>query len=152
MKKIYTFIMLLSFGSATLIGCSSSKNASKSGGILGGAAGDVTGTVIKTVGTVVGLILLSKLIKSVLNTVGGSTAFEGVAKNNSFMTNFSEDTKLNSFAQSGLMKTALQVLVAERFEIPLVTVANNYNNLTTVGDLATFIGKNGSAKKLLEIK
>ena len=150
MKKIYTFIMLVSFGSATFVGCSSSKNATKDGGILGG--GDVTGTVIKTVGTVVGLILLSKLIKSILKTVGGSTAFESTAQNSSFMNNFNENTKLNSFASNNLMKTALQVLVAERFEIPLTTVANNYNSLTTVGDLATFIGKNGSAKKLGELK
>jgi hypothetical protein len=149
MKKVYTFIMLLTFGSATFVGCSSSKNSAK-GGILGG--GGVTGTVVKTVGTVVGLIVLSKIIKSVLKTVGGSTAFEGVTSNNSFTTNFNEDTKLNSFAQSTLLKTALQILVAERFEIPLTTVANNYNSLTTVGDLATFIGKNGSAKKLGEIK
>jgi hypothetical protein len=150
MKKVYTFIMLLSIGSITFVGCSSSKNATKDTGILGG--GNVAGSVVKTVGTVVGLILLSKLIKSVLKTVGGSTAFEPVAKSNSFITNFNEDTKLNSFAQSPLLKTALQVLVAERFEIPLATVANNYNSLTTVGDLATFIGKNGSAKKLIEIK
>ncbi len=148
MKKVYTFIMLLSFGSATFVGCSSSKNSTKD--ILGG--GTVTGTVVKTVGTVVGLILLSKIIKSVLKTVGGSTAFAPVANSSSFITDFNEDTKLNSFAQNNLLKTALQVLVAERFEIPLTTVANNYNSLTTVGDLATFIGKNGSAKKLSEIK
>ena len=148
MKKMYSFIMLLSFASITFVGCSSSKNATKD--VLG--TGGVTGTVVKTVGTVVGLILLSKLIKSVLKTVGGSTAFEGVAKSNNFMTNFNEDTKLNSFANNNLMKTALQVLVAEHYQIPLTTVANSYITLNTVGDLATFIGKNASAKALVEIK
>jgi hypothetical protein len=148
MKKIYTFIMLLSFGSATFVGCSSSKNSTK--GILGG--GGVTGTVVKTVGTIVGLILLSKLIKSVLKTVGGSKAFENVSQNTAFTSNFNEDTKLNSFANSNLTKTALQVLVAEHYQIPLTTVANSYTNLNTVGDLATFIGKNASANALLKIK
>jgi hypothetical protein len=148
MKKIYTFIMLLSFGSATFVGCSSSKNSTK--GILGG--GGVTGTVVKTVGTIVGLILLSKLIKSVLKTVGGSKAFENVSQNTAFTSNFNEDTKLNSFANSNLTKTALQVLVAEHYQIPLTTVANSYTNLNTVGDLATFIGKNASAQVLLKIK
>ncbi len=148
MKKVYTFIMLLSLGSATFVGCSSSKNATK--GVLGG--GDVAGTVVKTVGTVVGLILLSKLIKSVLKTVGGSTAFESTAQNTAFMSNFNEDTKLNSFANNNLMKTALQVLVAEHYQIPLTTVANSYTSLNTVGDLATFIGKNASAKALVQVK
>ncbi len=94
MKKVYTFIMLLSLGSATFISCSSGKNSTK--GILGG------GTVGKTVGTVVGLILLSKLIKSVLKTIGGSKAFENLSQNNSFMSNFNESTKLNSFAKNDL--------------------------------------------------
>ena len=149
MKKVYTFIMLIALGSATFVGCGTSRNSTK-GGVLGG--GEVAGSVIKTVGTVVGLILLSKLIKSILNTVGGSTAFESVAQNTNFMSNFNEDTKLNSFAQNPLLKTALQVLVAERYQIPLTTVANSYTSLTTVGDLATFIGKNASAKSLLQIK
>ena len=151
MKKIYTIIMLLSFGSATFVSCSSSKKTNK-GGILGGDAGTVTGSVVKTVGTVIGLILLSKLIKSVLNTVGGSKAFEDVAVNKTFMSNFNENTKLNSFANNSLTKTALQVLVAEHYQIPLTTVANTYTNLNTVGDLATFIGKNASAKALAPIK
>ncbi len=151
MKKVYTIIMLISLGSATFVGCSTSKNSTK-GGVLGGAAGGVTGTVVKTVGTVVGLILLSKLIKSVLKTVGGSTAFENVSQNTAFMSNFNEDTKLNSFAQNPLLKTALQVLVAEQYQIPLTTVANSYTSLNTVGDLATFIGKNASAKALVQIK
>ncbi len=147
MKKIYTFIMLLSLGSATFMGCSSSKNTTKD--ILG--AGGVTGTVVKTVATVVGLILLSKLIKSILGTVGGSTAFQSLSQNNGLST-FNEDTKLNSFAQSNLMKTALQVLVAEQYQIPLTTVANSYGSLNTLGDLATFIGKNASAKALQQIR
>ncbi len=149
MKKVYTFIMLLSLGSATFVGCSTSKNSSKS--VLGGAGG-ATGAVVKTVGTVVGLILLSKLIKSVLKTVGGSKAFENSSQNTSFMSNFNEDTKLNSFANSNLTKTALQVLVAEHYQIPLTTVANSYTSLNTLGDLATFIGKNASAKVLVQIK
>ncbi len=147
MKKIYTAIMLLSLGSATFVGCSSSKNTTKD--ILGG--GGVTGTVVKTVATVVGLILLSKLLKSILGTLGGSTAFQSLAQNNG-LSSFNEDTKLNSFAQSNLMKTALQVLVAERYQIPLTTVANNYGSLNTLGDLATFIGQNASAKSLQKIK
>ena len=124
-------------------------NSSK--GVLGGAGG-VTGTVVKTVGTVVGLILLSKLIKSILKTVGGSTAFESTAQNSSFMSNFNEDTKLNSFAQNNLMKTALQVLVADHYQIPLSIVVNKYKSLNTVGDLAKFIGKNGSGNALVQIK
>ncbi len=147
MKKIYTAIMLLSLGSATFVGCSSSKNTTKD--ILG--AGGVTGTVIKTVATVVGLILLSKLLKSILGTLGGSTAFQSLAQNNG-LASFNEETKLNSFAQGNLMKTALQVLVAERYQIPLTTVANNYGSLNTLGDLATFIGENASAKALQQIK
>jgi len=149
MKKVYTFIMLIALGSATFVGCSTSRNSTK-GGVLGG--GDVAGSVVKTVATVVGLILLSKLIKSVLKTVGGSTAFENVGQNTAFMSNFNEDTKLNSFAQNPLLKTALQVLVAEQYQIPLRTVANGYTTLNTVGDLATFIGKNASSKALLQIK
>ena len=149
MKKVYTFIMLIALGSATFVGCGTSRHSTK-GGVLGG--GDVAGSVVKTVATVVGLILLSKLIKSVLKTVGGSTAFENVSQNTAFMSNFNEDTKLNSFAQNPLLKTALQVLVAERYQIPLTTVANGYTSLNTVGDLATFIGKNASAKALVQIK
>ncbi|MEP7253195.1 MAG: hypothetical protein ABI683_12470 [Ginsengibacter sp.] len=148
MKRFYTFIMLLSLSTATFMGCSSGRNSTK--GILGGTG--VGGTVVKTVATVVGLILLSKLIKSVLKTVTGNKIFESLSADKNFMTNFKEDTKLNSVAQNDFMKTALQLLVAEHYQIPLTTVTNNYNSLTTVGDLATFIGKNASAKALLEIK
>ena len=148
MKKIFTFIMLLSFGSASFISCSTSKNSNK--GILGGT--NVGGTVVKTVATVVGLILLSKLLKSVLNTVGGSKSFAGLAQNQAFVTNFNEDTKLSSFAQSNFMNTALQVLVAEHYKIPISTVTNNFKSLRTAGDLATFIGKNAEAKVLAGIK
>jgi hypothetical protein len=148
MKKISTYIMLLSISSATFISCGSSKNSTKS--ILGGA--NVGGTVVKTVATVVGLILLSKLLKSVLNTVGGSKSFAGLAQDPQFTTNFSENTKLSSFASNDLMKTALQVLVAEKYKIPFATVVNNYKNLNTAGDLATFIGQNADAKILAGIK
>jgi hypothetical protein len=148
MKKFSTFIMLLAFGTINFTSCSSSKNSTKD--ILGGST--VGGTVVKTVATVVGLILLSKIIKSVLGTVGGSTAFSGLSQSQNFSANFTEDTKLNSFAKNDLLKTALQVIVSERYQIPLATVANNYNSLVTVGDLATFIGKNASAKALLELK
>jgi hypothetical protein len=148
MKKLFTYIILLSFGSATLVSCGTGKNTTK--GILGGT--NVAGTVVKTVATVVGLILLSKLLKSVLNTVGGSTAFASLSNNQQFRANFNEDTKLSSFAQNDLMKTALQVLVAEHYKIPLTTVVNNYKNLNTAGDLATFIGKNADAKVLAGIK
>ena len=144
MKRFYTFIMLLSLSSATFVGCSSGRNTTK--GILGG------GTVVKTVATVVGIILLSKLVKSILKTIGGSNAFASLSEDKNFTTNFNEDTKLDSFVQNDLMKTALQVLVSEHYQIPFSTITNNYNNLTTIGDLATFIGKNASAKALLEIK
>jgi hypothetical protein len=148
MKKLFTYIVLLSLGSATFVSCGSGKNVTK--GILGGA--NVGGTVVKTVATVVGLILLSKLLKSVLNTVGGSTAFSGLSQNQQFISNFNENTKLSSFASNDLMKTALQVIVAEHYKIPLATVVNNYKNLNTAGDLATFIGQNADAKVLTALK
>jgi len=88
----------------------------------------------------------------VLKAVGGSTAFAGLSQNQHFTTSFNEDTKLSSFAQSDLMKMALQVLVAENYKIPLSTVVSNYNSFNTAGDLATFIGKNADAKILAEIK
>lgn len=148
MKKIFAYILLLSVSSATVISCGGGKNVTK--GILGGT--NIGGTVVKTVATVVGLILLSKLLKSVLNTVGGSTAFSSLSQNQQFISNFNEDTKLSSFASNDLMKTALQVLVSEHYKIPLATVANNYRNLNTAGDLATFIGQNADAKVLAAIK
>jgi len=144
MKRFYTFIMLLSLSSATFVGCSSGRNTTK--GILGG------GTVVKTVATVVGIILLSKLVKSILKTITGSATFASLSEDKNFTTNFNEDTKLDSFVRNDLMKTALQVLVSEHYQIPFSTVTNNYSNLTTVGDFATFIGQNASAKALLEIK
>jgi hypothetical protein len=149
MKRFHAFIMLLALGSATFIGCHPGRNVTKS--ILGGGPG-IGGTVVKTVGTVVGLILLSKLIKSVLKTVTGTKAFESFAQNETFKNNFNEDTKLNSFANNDFMKTALQVVVAQHYQIPLTTVTNNYGSLNTVGDLATFVGQNGSAKVLEGIK
>ena len=149
MKRFHTLIMLLALGSTTFVSCNPGKNVTKS--ILGGGSG-VGGTVVKTVATVVGLILLSKLIKSVMKTVVGSKAFEGFAQNKSFTTNFNEDTKLNSFAKNDFMKTALQVLVAEHYQIPINKVVNNYTSLNTVGDLATFIGQNGSAQALTPLQ
>lgn len=148
MKKIFTYVMLLSFGSVVLLGCGSSKKTNT--GILGGT--NVGGTVVKTVATIVGMILLSKLLKSVLNTVGGSTSFAGLGQNLQFTSSFNEDTKLNSFAQSDLMKMSLQVLVAEKYKIPLNKVMSNYNSFSTAGDLATFIGQNADAKILAGIK
>ena len=144
MKRLYAFVMLLSLSSATFVGCSSGRNTTK--GILGG------GTVVKTVATVVGIILLSKLVKSILKTITGSATFASLSEDKNFTTNFNEDTRLDSFVQNDIMKTALQVLVSEHYQIPFSTVTNNYSNLTTVGDLATFIGKNASAEALLEIK
>lgn len=141
--------MLLALGSASFIGCNSGKNATKS--VFGGGT-SVGGTVVKTVGTVVGLILLSKIIKSVMKTVLGSSSFESLSQNENFKNNFNEDTKLNSFVQNDFLKTALQVLVAQHYQIPLTTVVNNFSGLNTVGDLSTFIGKNASARVLTEIK
>ena len=149
MKKIQTFIVLVAITSATFMGCHPGRSVTKS--ILGGGTG-VGGTVVKTVGTVVGLILLSKLIKSVLKTVVGTKAFSNLSQNENFTNNFNEDTKLNSFAKNDFLKTALQVVVAQHYQIPLTTVVNNYAGLNTVGDLSTFVGKNASAKVLTEIK
>lgn len=148
MKKLFTYIMLVSFGSATFVSCSTGKNSTK--GILGGT--NVGGTVVKTVATVVGLILLSKLLKSVLNTVTKSTAFSGVAETQGFSSGFNEDTKLNTIAKNDLMKTALMALVSEHYKIPLTKVTNNYSHFNTAGDLATFIGENADAKVLQSIK
>lgn len=150
MKKLGIYSMLLAMGSVTFMGCISSKNSAK-GGILGGGAA-IGKTAVKTVATIVGVILLSKLLKSVLNTVGGSSVFGSAAKKQGFLANFNEDTKLNSFANNDLMKTALQVIIAEQYKIPLATVANNFSSIVTAGDLATFIGKNADTKLLLQIK
>ena len=87
-----------------------------------------------------------------MTKVTGAKAFESYAQNENFTKSFNEDTKLSSFAQNDLMKTALQLLVSRQYEIPLTTVANNYSSLQTVGDLATFIGENGSAKALTPLK
>ena len=148
MKKLFTYLMLLSVGSVTFLGCGTSKKSNK--GILGGSG--VGGTVVKTVATVVGLILLSKLLKSVLNTVGGSSSFASLTQDQSFMAGFNENTPLTRIAQNDVMKTALQVLVSQQYKIPFSTVSSNYNNLTTAGDLATFIGQNADAKILEKIK
>jgi hypothetical protein len=148
MKKLFGYFLLLSFSSATIIGCGSSKNSNK--GILGGTG--VGGTVVKTVATVVGVILLSKLLKSVLNTVGGSSSFASLSQDKSFMNNFNENTSLSSIAGNEFTKAALQVLVAEQYKIPLKTVASNFGSLKTAGDLATFVGKNADPKILEKIK
>lgn len=139
--------MLLALGSTTFVGCSNKSTK----GILGGGTA-IGGTVVKTVATVVGLILLSKLIKSVLNKIGGSTAFSSLSSDKNYVNSFNETTMLNSFAQSDMMKTALQLLVAEHYQIPFAKVASSYNKLLTVGDLATFIGENASAKALTPLK
>lgn len=145
MKRVFGFILLISLGASTMQGCRSSRDNT---GILGGAGG----TIAKTVATVVGAILLSKIIKSVLGTITGSGKFSNFASDQNFINNFNEETRLNSFVQNDVLKTALQLLVAQRFEIPMTTVANNFNSLVTVGDLATFIGKNASPRVLNEIK
>lgn len=147
MKKFFGYLMLATMALTTVSSCRSSRNT----GILGGATGAGT-TITKTVATIVGVILLSKIVNAVLKTVSGSTAFNGIAQNNNFAAGFNEDTMLTSFANNDLLKMALQVLVAERFQIPLKTVATNYSNLNTVGDLSTFIGKNASATVLNEFK
>lgn len=148
MKKTGTYIMLLTLASVTFVSCGSSRNSAKSRR----AEPAIGTTVIKTVATAVGVILLAKLIKSVLNTIGGSTVFGGTTQKQSFMANFNEDTKLSSFANNDLMKAALQVLVADQYKIRLATVAQNYSSFNTAGDLATFIGKNADAKILMQIK
>ncbi len=150
MKKLGIYSMLLAMGSITFAGCSSTKNSQK-GGILGNN-GSIATTAVKTVATVVGVILLTKLLKSVLNTVGGSSVFGKPTQQKGLLANFNENTKLSAIANNDLMKTALQVLVAEQYKIPLATVTQNFNSLTTAGDLATFIGQHADAKVLLQIK
>lgn len=145
MKKLFGYVLLLALSANLAQGCRSSRNT----GVLGGGTGT---TITKTVATVVGVILLSKIINAVLKTVSGSTAFSSLAQNQSGFKGFNEDTKLSVLAQNDLLKMALQVLVAERFQIPLNNVANNFSSLMTVGDLATFIGKNASPTVLNEFK
>ena len=150
MKKLCIYSILLAMGSVTFAGCSSSKKSAKDA-VLGGDSSIAT-TAVKTVATIVGVILLTKLLKSVLNTVGGSSIFGSTAQQKGFLENFNENTKLSSFANNDLMKSALQALVAAHYKIPIATVANNYSSLVTAGDLATFIGKNADAKVLAGIK
>ena len=150
MKKLGIYSMLLAMGSVTFAGCSSSKKSTK-GGILGGD-GSITATAIKTVATVVGVILLSKLLKSVLNTVGGSSVFGNTTQQKGLLANFNENTKLSAIANNDLMKSALQALVSVHYKIPLATVTKNFNSLVTAGDLATFIGQNADAKVLMGVK
>ena len=149
MKKIYTYTMLLAMSSVTFLSCGSSKESTK--GIFGDSS-TIGGTVVKTVATIVGAIVLSKIINSIFKTVGTSSSFSSLTNNPSFAAGFNENTKLSSLASNDFMKTALQVIVAEKYKIPLTTVATNFRSLTTVGDLATFIGKNADAKVLNEIK
>lgn len=141
--------MLLALASVTFSGCSSSKKSSKAG-ILGNSG--MGTTAVKTVATIVGVILLSKILKSVLNTVGGSSIFGNSTQKQGFLENFNEDTKISSFANNDLMKVALQAVIAEHYKIPVATVAKNYSSIVTAGDLATFIGKNADAKVLQQIK
>src|SRR6478735_3763062 len=126
MKRFHAFILLATLGTATFTGCMPGRNTTK--GVLGGGTG-LGGTVVKTVATVVGVIVLSKLIKSVLKTVVGSKAFENLSQDENFKNNFNENTKLSSFAQNDYLKTALQILVAQHYQIPLTTVVNNYAGL-----------------------
>ena len=150
MKKLGIYSMLLALGTITFAGCSSSKKSTK-GGVLGGD-GSITTTAIKTVATIVGVILLSKLLKSVLNTVGGSSVFGNTTQQKGLLANFNENTKLSAIANNDLMKSALQALVSVHYKIPLATVTKNFNSLVTAGDLATFIGQNADAKVLMGIK
>ena len=150
MKKLGIYSMLLALGTITFAGCSSSKKSTK-GGVLGGDSSIAT-TAIKTVATIVGVILLSKLLKSVLNTVGGSSVFGNTTQQKGLLANFNENTKLSAIANNDLMKSALQALVSVHYKIPLATVTKNFSSLVTAGDLATFIGQNADAKVLIGIK
>lgn len=148
MKKFFTHIMLLGLSSAILVGCGVNRNNNK--GILGGSG--IGGTVVKGVVTVVGIILITRLLKSVLNTVGGSNSFSSLTQDKSFMKDFNENTPLTSIAGNDISKMALQVLIAEKYKIPLQTVMSNYTGMKTAGDLATFVGQNADAKILETIK
>ena len=150
MKKLAIYSMLLAMGTITFAGCSGSKKSTK-GGVIGGDS-SVAITAIKTVATIVGVILLSKLLKSVLNTVGGSSVFGNTTQQKGLLANFNENTKLSAIANNDLMKSALQALVSVHYKIPLATVTKNFNSLVTAGDLATFIGQNADAKVLMGVK
>ena len=150
MKKLGIYSVLLAMGSVTFAGCNSSRKSTK-GGVLGGD-GSITTTAIKTVATIVGVILLSKLLKSVLNTVGGSSVFGNATQQKGFLANFNENTKLSAIANNDLMMSALQALVSVHYKIPIATVTKNFSSLVTAGDLATFIGQNADAKVLMGIK
>ena len=145
MKKIFAFTMIIALSAPMLQSCSSRK---ASGGILSGTGGSIGKTVI----TAIGAILLVKILKSVLGNVLGNQSFASLSQNNSFQQNFNENTPLNSFANNEVLKTALQLLVSHKYEIPLTTVTNNYRNFNTVGDLATFIGQNASVDALKQIQ
>ncbi|MFZ1528429.1 MAG: hypothetical protein WAT19_06760 [Ferruginibacter sp.] len=144
MKRFFGYLLLASLALTTVISCRSSKNST---GILGKGSG-----IGSTVMTVVGAIVLAKIVQAVLKTVSSSASFNSFSGDKKPFENFDENTKLSSLAQNDLMKTALQVLVAERFQIPLKTVVSNYSNFNTLGDLSTFIGKNANASVLSEFK
>ena len=149
MKKISTYIMLLAIGSMSFVSCS--RNTNK--GIMGGG-NSASGTIVKSVATAVGLILLSKIIASVLKTIttGNNSSFASLSQDKTFLSSFNEQTPINAFAKSDILKTALQAVVAQKYQIPFATMNSNFSKLRTVGDLATFIGENGSAKALTQIK
>ena len=145
MKKIFAIAMIVALSAPMMQSCSSRK---ASGGILGGTGGSIGKTVI----TAVGAILLVKILQNVLGNVLGNQSFSSLAQNQSFKQNFNENTPLNSFANNEVLKTALQYLVAQKYEIPFNKVSNSYSNFTTVGDLATFIGQNASVDALKQIQ
>ena len=141
--------MLLAIGSMSFVSCS--RNTNK--GIMGGG-NSASGTIVKSVATAVGLILLSKIIASVLKTIttGNNNSFASLSQDKTFLSSFNEQTPINAFAKSDILKTALQAVVAQKYQIPFATLSNNFSKLSTVGELATFIGQNASEKRLMEIK
>lgn len=148
MKRFYSGYLLLALSGVIMLPACRSSKASK-GGILEGT--NMTGTITKTVMTVIGAILLSKILNGVLKQTQANAAFANLSDNQVFK-NVNEDTKLNSFASNDVLKTALQLLVADKFKIPVNKVANNYGNMSTLGDLATFIGQNAPADVLMQFK
>ena len=144
MKRFFGFLVLAAMTIGTVQSCRSGRNSTS---ILGKGSG-----IGSTVMTVVGAIVLAKIVQAVLKTISTSASFSSFGNEKTLQQNFNENTPLSSLAQNELMKTALQMLVAERFQIPLKTVAGNYSSFNTVGDLSTFIGKNASVPVLNELK
>ena len=145
MKKASGYLLILTFAAFSFAGCARKTST----GILGGGT---TGAITKTVVTVVGAILLAKLVQSLLKNVLGNASFASFSQDKSLVNSIDENTPLNKIAGNEILASALQLLVAQKYQIPFNKVSNSYSSFNTVGDLATFIGQNGSAESLSQLK